>query len=243
MSAVAAFASEPVTLDDPFEGMTVEPGLGDPAAIERAIAEQNLLLAQASEIPEALTWWLGDLADEISSLPERAILRVDPYLLVALQRSLIGAMRVLDSDDSGEARRHMRIRLEQIRQVFRDMAEGAVVFEDRPSKDLARWLAERFDTSQTRIAALFGISARTFQRWVSGTDPAAPEGEELRRLRVVASLTNHLRHALTGPGVLAWFERPNPTLDGRQPVDLLVEPNASARLRAAAASARSHTAS
>ncbi len=242
MAALAGYVGEPVEFDEPLVGTTVEPGLGDPATLERAIAEQNLLLARMADIPDALAWWVRDLADEVSALPEQAMFGVDPYLLVALQRSLLGAMRVLDLDEPTEARRQMRIRLEQMRQVFRDLDEGAAVYEDRPPKEVARWLTAAVDQPQARVAALLGVSPRTFQRWISDTDPAAPEGEELRRLRVAAAITNHLRHALTGPGVLAWFERRHSLLDDRRPADLLAEPDAAPRLTAVAASARSHTA-
>jgi len=240
MAAVAAYVREPIALEEPRAGLTVEPGLGDAAITELAIADQNLLLARLDEIPEALAWWLRDLADEVSALPEQAMFRVDPYLMVALQRSLLGAVRVLDLEDSGEARRQMRIRLEQMRQVFRDIAEGVAVYEERPAKELARWLVGALAAPQARIAALLRVSGRTFQRWVSDNDVSEPEGEELRRLRIVAAVTNHLRHALTGPGVIAWFERPHPLLGDHRPADLLDEPDAAARLTAVAASARSH---
>src|SRR4051794_35366965 len=113
MAAVAGYVGEPIEFDEPLVGTTVEPGLGDLTTLERAIAEQNLLLARVHDIPDALAWWVRDLADEVSALPEQAMFRVDPYLLVALQRSPLGAVRVLDLDDDAEARRQMRIRLEQ----------------------------------------------------------------------------------------------------------------------------------
>lgn len=243
MVALAAYVSESIALEEPLAGLTVEPGLGDAAITERVIADQNLLLARSAEIPEALAWWLRDLADELSALPNSATFRIDPYLMVALQRSLIGALRVLDLEDGGESRRQMRVRLEQMRQVFRDIAEGAAVYEQRPPRELARWLAEALAVAQPRLAALLGVSGRTLQRWISDQEVAEPDGEELRRLRVIAAVGNHLRHALTGPGVIAWFERPHPLLGQRRPADLLDEPDAAPRLTAAAASARSHTAS
>lgn len=243
MAAIGPYVSEPVEFAEPLMGVTLDPELGDPAIMQQALAGQNLLLARESEIPEELAWWLRDVADEVSALPEQAMFRVDPYLLVALQRALLGAIRVLEVDEPREARRQMRVRLEQMRQVYRDLAEGAPVYEDRGPKELARWLAEALDAPQARIAELLSVSARTFQRWISEADSIAPEGDELRRLRVVSAITNHLRHALTGPGVLGWFEREHPLLGGARPADFLDQPDAAARLTAVAASARSHTAS
>jgi uncharacterized protein (DUF2384 family) len=216
--------------------------LSDSQAIEHEIERRNLLLAGQSEIPDDLRFFVDELADQLIDLPENAALRVDPYLLVAAQRALIGSLRALDSDDTSWARRQMRIRLEQLRQVYRDLAEGEAVYEDRPAKHVARWLGEVLDTSQARLAELLGVSARTFQRWVSKTDPVGPEGEDARRVRVLARAANHLRHVLTGPGVVRWFEAPNPQLGGRRPIDLLDDPDGASRLATLAASARSHTA-
>ncbi len=212
-------------------------------SIEEEIAEFSLRLASDREIGEDLYLFVDRLADELIDLPEDAPLRVDPYFLLAAQRAMIGSLRVLDSDDAAWARDQMRIRLEQLRQIYRDLAEGEAVYESRPAKQLASWLAEVLDVPQARLAELAGVSARTFQRWVSTTDTVGPDGEDARRLRVIAAAANHLRHALTGPGVVRWFEQPNVQLEGRRPLDLLEDPEDASRLATLAASIRSHTAS
>jgi uncharacterized protein (DUF2384 family) len=210
--------------------------------MERELARRGMLLASEAEISEDLRFFIDELADQLINLPEEAPIRVDPYHLLAAQRALIGSLRALDSDDAAWARRQMRIRLEQLRQVYRDLAEGSAIYEDRPAKEVARWLDHALDVSQSRLAELVGVSPRTFQRWVSESDRVGPEGEDARRLRVIASAANHLRHVLTGPGVVSWFERPNPQIDGLRPLDLLDDPEAAARLATLAASTRSHTA-
>jgi uncharacterized protein (DUF2384 family) len=129
-----------------------------------------------------------------------------------------------------------------MRQVFRDIAEGGPLYEDRSAKEIARWLAAVLETSQASLAELLGVSTRTFQRWLSEENTAGPEGEDARRVRVVARIANHLRHALTGPGVVRWFGLPHPQLDGLRPLDLLDDPSAADRLATLAASTRSHTA-
>jgi len=212
------------------------------ASLEEEIGRRGLLLASQEEIPEDLSFFIDELADQLLDLPDDATLRVDPYFLLAAQRALIGSLRALDSDDPAWARRQMRIRLEQLRQVYRDLAEGSAIYEDRPAKEVARWLDEALGVSQARLAELIGVSSRTFQRWVSETEAVSPEGEDARRLRVVAGAANHLRHVLTGPGVVRWFEEPNARLGGQSPFDLLGDPSASVRLTTLAASARSHTA-
>jgi uncharacterized protein (DUF2384 family) len=167
---------------------------------------------------------------------------VDPYLLVAAQRALIGALRALDSDDPVWARKQMRIRLEQIRQVYRDLAEGDAVYEDRSAKQVIQWLASVLDTPQARLAELLGVSTRTLQRWISDSDPSGPDGDDARRIRVIARAANHLRHSLTGPGVVGWFGSPNRQIDGRRPIELLSDFESTNQLATLAASTRSSTA-
>lgn len=132
--------------------------------------------------------------------------------------------------------------IEHIRQTMRDMVEGRPVSEDRPAKLVARWLAATIEAPQTALADLVGTSARTWQRWVSPTDSAAPVGEEARRIRVVARVTVHLRHVLTGPGVIAWFNIPRKELGGLAPSDLLKQAEAAVQLERLASRARSMTA-
>lgn len=210
-------------------------------AMAQEIDIRNRQLAAEAEISDDLRFFVDELADALVDLPEGTPLRVDPYFLLAAQRALIGSLRALDSTDAAFIRRQMRIRLEQLRQVYRDLAEGEVVYEERPPKEVAQWLAGVLEVAQARLAELVGVSPRTFQRWVSETDRVSPEGEDARRLRIIAAATNHLRHVLTGPGVVRWFEEPSPGLEGRSPLELLKDPAQAPRISTLAASARSFT--
>lgn len=210
--------------------------------MEQEIAERGRQLATQTTISDDLRFFVDELADELLQAPAGMPLRVDPYFLLSAQRALIGSLRALDVEEPPRARRQMRIHLEQLRQVYRDLAEGEVVYDDRPPKEVAQWLASVLEVSQSRLAELVGVSARTFQRWVSSSDKVRPEGEDARRLRIIATAANHLRHALTGPGVVRWFEEPSPALDGRRPLDLLDDPAEAVRVPTLAASARSFTA-
>jgi putative toxin-antitoxin system antitoxin component (TIGR02293 family) len=218
----------------------------DGGSASRAMAEEidarNRRLAGEAEISDDLRFFLDELADALVDLPRGAPLRVDPYFLLSAQRALIGSLRALDLAEPADARRQMRIRLEQLRQVYRDLAEGEILYEGRPAEEIARWLAQVLAVPQARLAELVGVSSRTFQRWLSESDRVSPEGEDARRLEVIAAATNHLRHALTGPGVVGWFEAPTAELDGRRPLDLLDEPTEAPRIATLAARARSHTA-
>ncbi len=114
------------------------------------------------------------------------------------------ALRALDHEDPVAERRATRLALENLRALFARLAEQAPMSDDRPTKELARWLVDRLDVPQRQIAEALGVNARTFGRWASEHEPQSPVGEEARRLRVLARLTAHLRFALTGPGVISW---------------------------------------
>lgn len=213
----------------------------DAATIEGELRARNLDLARRTEIPDDLRQYFEQLADEIDALAWGGHADIDPYLLISAQSALNHAMRLFYAPSPAEARREMRTRLEQMRQVFRDIAEGGPLYQDTSAKEIARWLADVLDTSQASLAELLGVSTRTFQRWISDTD-SGPDGEDARRVRVVAKIANHLRHAMTGPGVVRWFQLPHPQLGGRLPLDLLDDPHAADELTTLAASARSQTA-
>jgi uncharacterized protein (DUF2384 family) len=234
--------SEPIVLEGELEDLVVDPEGADPDLVQQEIAEQNLLLARDATIPESTRLWLGEFADALASLPQNVPLRIDPYLFMAAHRALLGAVRALEQDDGMLARRQLRIRLEQLRQVYRDISEGGALYEDRSAKEIVKWLVEVLDASQARIAELFSVSPRTLQRWASPSDPIGPDRADARRVRIIAAAVNHLRHALTGPGALEWFERPHPALDGARPLDLFDQFDAATRMSALAASTRSHSA-
>ena len=213
-----------------------------PHKIERDLAQANRRLARERETPAAIRGLVEELADGLVQLSEGELAGIDPYLIVSLQRAVLGATRALDTDDPAEQRRQLRYRLEQMRHVFRDLASGQAVDEERPSKDIAHWLVGVVDVPQRQLAELLGVKNRTFQRWISETETTSPEGDDARRLRIVARIVNHLRHSFTGVGVIRWFERPRADLDGARPADLLDEPDAVERLLALAAGARSSAA-
>jgi len=238
MVAVAPLLLETSVLDEP-QLTVVEPELVDPESVHQEIAAYNLLLARSREIPASVRLFVEEMADDLANLPVEATLRTDPYLLVALQKSLLAALRALENPEPSVARRDLRVRLEQLRQVYRDLADARPIYEDRPAKDLVLWLADATGVPQVRLADLLGVSARTLQRWLSQTDASQPMGDEARRVRLVSTVAGHLRHALTGHGVVEWFARAHPMLGGRRPADLLDEPDALPRLSRLAASTRS----
>lgn len=216
--------------------------LRQPAAVEHELAEANRRLAREVETPAAIVGLVEDLADAIAADDEQELAVVNPWLWMRVQRSALRAQAALREEDP-KRRRQLRLTLEQLRFVFARIAERAPIGEERPANEVARWLEATLPSvSQQRKADLLRVGLRTYQRWISDRDPTLPTSEDERRLRVVARLVNQLRHSLTGPGVIEWFEHPRADLGDASPADVLHDPERLEELLAAAAASRGNVA-
>jgi hypothetical protein len=214
--------------------------LRQPAAVEHELAEANRRLAREREMPASVVGVVEDVTDAIAAGQEHDLAAVNPWLWIQVQGAALRAQAALRQKEP-RRRREVRLALEQLRFLFARIAEREPIGEDQTATDVARWLETTLPSvSQQRKAQLLRVSLRTYQRWVSAT--TAPSGDEERRLRVVARLVNQLRHSLTAPGVVEWFERPRPDLDGASPVDALDDPDRLEPLLAAAAASRGNVA-
>jgi hypothetical protein len=209
-----------------------------PELVAVELSEANRRLARERDVPPAIVELVRSLADALADLDPDQIDQ-DPYLLLEVEKAQVRALRALDEEDPVAERRATRLALEYLRALFQRMAEYAPVSEERPAKEIARWVASRLEVPQREIAEALGITPRTFGRWASEQESQAPSGEDARRLRILARLVADLRFALTGPGVIAWLSRPLPELGGAPPVQLLADPDAAPRLLQLARSARS----
>lgn len=216
--------------------------LRQPAVVAHELGEANRHLARESETPASVIGLVEDVADAIAADHEHEIAFVNPWLWIRVQRAALRAQAALREDDP-QRRRRLRLALEQMRFLFARIAEREPVGEDRPANDVARWLETTLPSvSQQRKAQLLHVGLRTYQRWVSDRETTTPSGEDERRLRVVARIVNQLRHSLTGPGVVEWFERSRADLDGASPADALDDPARLEPLLAAAAASRGNVA-
>ena len=213
-----------------------------PADVEQELADANRRLARARDTPSSVVVLVHDVADAIGAGREHELTAINPWLWIKVQGAALRAQGALRHDDPVR-RREVRLALEQLRFLFARIAEREPIGEDQPATEVARWLEATLPSvSQPRKARLLGISLRTYQRWISDREPTTPSGDEERRLRVVARLVNQLRHSLTGPGVVEWFERGRADLDGASPADALDDPDRLEPLLAAAAASRGNVA-
>ncbi len=203
----------------------------------------NDRLGRMEAVDQEVKAAIQELADDIRQIPQEDLYRHDPYLVIALQQGALAAMRGIQETDKTRARRQLRIALEQMRQSLRDLQDEDPVVEDRPTKEIVRWLAQALDVPQAQLASLLATDVRTLQRWLSAEESSQPQAERAIRVRAVARMANHLRHALTGPGVVQWFTRHRKELGGKSPAQLLDNAEALPRLILLASNARSMTAS
>lgn len=210
--------------------------------LQEDLREVNERLARTPQVTSQIEKSIERLTSRIAELGPDLETHVDPYLLMSLQQGVIGALRALDLSSEKQKRSQLRIALERMRQSLRDMIEGLSVGEEQTSKDVVRWLVDTLDVPQAEIADLLNVNARKLQRWLSPHDPSKPHDEDALRVRLVARITNHLRHGFSGPGVAAWLERPHPELKGSAPKDLLNKRQTFEHLLTLAASARSSAA-
>lgn len=210
----------------------------DLEALRESVESAGAGLARARAISARTRAIVRRIAEEVLAAAGATVRDRDPYLVVGLQSGAVASLLAAEASD----RARLRVGLEQIRQALRDLIDEAPAAEDRPAAEVARWLAGALDVPQAEIARLVGTSPRTFQRWIAEGEEVEPRSDDARRLRIVARVAAHLRHALTGPGVLRWFTAAHPALAGRAPAELLDDADAAEALTRLAASVRSSAA-
>jgi hypothetical protein len=213
-----------------------------PAIVARELGEANSRLANERETPVSVVGLVGDVADAIAAGDDVDAALVNPWLWIKLQSAAIRAQSALREEDP-DRRRQLRLALEQMRFLFARIADRQPIGEDRAARDVALWLDSKLPSvSQPKKAELLNVSPRTYQRWISDRESVHPSGDDERRLRIVARIVNQLRHSLTGPGVVEWFEHPRADLDGATPAGVLDDPEKLELLIGAAAASRGNVA-
>jgi hypothetical protein len=216
--------------------------LRNPEGAAHELGEANRRLAGEEMVPGSITELIRDLCDQIAETDTEALQAIDPYLWIELQQAALRAQQVVYTDDAADQRRRARIALEQLRFLLTRLAERRPVAEDRPIGDVVRWLDSVVPVPQRRKADLLRVGERTYQRWVSATNPTHPEADDERAVRLLARIVSQLRHSLGGRGVVDWLEHSREELDGAPPVDVLRDPEATGRLLELAVATRSSVA-
>lgn len=207
-------------------------------AVLRELNEATVRLSAARAVDDEVDLAIRGLLSFLTGTTPEPLQGSDPYLVDAFLLGAVACGAACSIGDAEKKRREIRIPLERTRQALRDLLAERSVAQDRPAKEIARWLVEVSKVPQHQLAELLGVAPRTFQRWVSASESAAPSGEDEIRLRTLARTVDQLRWSMTPPGVVRWLKRPHPALKGRPPSELLDEAGAYAELPRLAAATR-----
>jgi|SRR5947209_6503526 len=216
--------------------------LRQPDLAAHEIGEANRRLARMDEVPGSTVEFVRALGEQIADTGSSDLEGIDPYLWIELQRAALKALAAVQEGDRRAQRRAVRIGLEQLRFLLTRLAERQPVMEDRPIGDVVRWFDQVVAVQQRRKAELLGVADRTYQRWISASDPTLPDGPDERTVRLTARVVAQLRHALGGAGVIDWLEHPRDELDGARPVDRLQDPAGTEAVLGLAVATRGSTA-
>lgn len=140
----------------------------------------------------------------------------DPEWVAEFRGLLLDSLRAIQNEEPLDAFDKLLLNIEAMRHLLRDALDGHVEgSEDDIAtvvRQLQQWLPR---ASQSELAGLMGISTRQYQRW------GQMRSEPTRRAQIVARLVAILRRSWTDAGVVAWFYRARPELEGKPPVDVL----------------------
>lgn len=217
--------------------------LSRPEAAAEELQALNDRLASEPAIPPDISEAVRKIAAAIDETNLHRWEMIDPHHAVVVLHSAISAQRALEDPDARRARDHLRIALESIRQSLTAIAEREPVGDERSPKEIVQWLVQKTEVPQGRLAELFRVSARQFQRWASSTETTQPEAEDARKVRAVARIVNQLCFVLTPAAAIDWFEWPRDDLGGQTPAELLDDPQREPGLTAIAGAMRSTYAS
>ena len=150
-------------------------------------------------------------------------LTMAPAMADEIRRTMLEALTEIDTADPDrplDALDHLLLRLEQIRHAVRDALDESLGVDETDASEVARRLSALLPrTPQATLADLVGLSLRQFQRILKDG------GHSSSRLLLVARLVVLLERAWTPEGVVAWFRRKRPELDGHRPLDVLDDPD------------------
>jgi uncharacterized protein (DUF2384 family) len=219
--------------------------IAQPQALAASLAEANRELEREPTAPPAVLDLVASVCEQIAEAPRERWAAVAPDQWIELQQAALRTQRVvLGEADRRAQRAQLRLLVEELRFRLARLDEQDAYGADRPIGEVVRWLDRALPVGQSAKAELLGVHDRTYQRWVAENGASRPTGDDDRRVRLVARLVGELRHVLTGPGAVAWLERPLDALDGRTPVAVIEsgDLDSERRLFALVASARAGSA-
>lgn len=149
----------------------------------------------------------------------------DPEWVAEFRGLLLDSLRAIQAEEPLDAFDKLLLNVEAMRHLLRDALDGHVDGSEEDVshvvEELQRWLPS---SNQAELASLMGVSKRQYQRW------ALSHARPSRRAQIVSHLVAVLRRSWTDAGVVAWFYRDRPGLDGMSPIDVIDRPDYEQRL-------------
>lgn len=192
-----------------------------PELIAHDLAQVSRRLRSEAETPESVLALVGDLAEDIGEVEVAAVPEIPTEAWAAIQKAALRAVSAIRHDEEPERRRRLRLLIEELRFRLERLAEHEQVSDERTAEEIVRWLDRNWTVPQRAKAELFGVSERTWQRWVADEETSAPSGEQDRIVRLVARVVGELRFLLTANGSFAWLTNERADFDGQTPLDVI----------------------
>ncbi|MEW6582584.1 MAG: hypothetical protein AB1416_07480 [Actinomycetota bacterium] len=202
--------------------------------VERIQAQLVRMFRQAGEPdPGRLREFVATAPTWATALNDAVPDTLPPHALAEIRGLIIEALGLLQGPTleqrPADALEGVLVKLEAVRHILRDQLDGALEADEADAKAVLGRLEEWLPgVAQSEIAQLVHVTPRTLQRW------RRDGGATPRRLLLVTRLAALLHQSWTPAGVLAWFHRARPELDGSRPIDLLEDPRSEAVLLDAA---------
>ena len=203
---------------------TVGFDIQNPEQVAHELEQASRRLRREATVPPSIIGLLQELCEDIGQVAPGELHEIAPTDWMEIQSAALRTLAAIrHDDDERQQRRQIRMLLEELHFRIARLAEQQPLSDDRPPKDVVRWLDSVWSVPQAAKGAVVGVSDRTWQRWASPTESTQPAGDDDRRLRLISRAVADLRHLLTANGVWQWLQDPDPGLNDRSPLDVIAD--------------------
>ncbi len=193
----------------------------------RSLLERRLIdTAQAATVRRRQEWYRG-LEDAVLDLSDALPEGTEDYDARKLFEFLVELRRAIDVDvDATDERGEVELATMRMRDVVHRISRRLEHNQlDDPRTAATAVFSTMRGTGVGDLSRLLGVSTKTVNTWKAG----GPVTRKAERVVVLSQLLTYLRASMTPVGLMMWFEAPRHQLDGRTPLEVLNEDEASAR--------------
>ena len=224
MSAVADFVGT-------REQMVVLRGkaerVGQLVSPPQSLLERRLIdTVPPSRVQRRQDWYRG-LEDAVLDLSDALPEGTEDYDARKLFEFLVELRRAIDADaDATDERGEVELATMKMRDVVHRISRRLEHDQlDDPQTAAGAIFRTMRGTGVGDLSRLLGVSTKTVNTWKAG----GPVTRKAERIVVLAQLLTYLRASMTPVGLMMWFDAPRHQLDGRTPLELLNDNEATAR--------------